>query len=67
MGRILEFRQLPDEREALRRRLQQVQAQLARLDQEEPEDMESPAYDDWAERHEELEDLADDLMDALEP
>ena len=36
------------------------------LDEEEPEDMDSEAYDDWGDRHEELEDLADEITDRLE-
>ena len=51
---------------ALRDLLRQVNDRLADLDAEEPEDMESEAYDDWADRHEELEDLADELTDRLE-
>ena len=35
-------------------------------DLEEPEDMESEDYEDWARRHEALEDLADDILDLLE-
>lgn len=70
MGELLEFR-LPepdwDDPDDMRRTLEQVQALLARLDEAEPEDMDSEAYDAWADRHERLEDLADDLLDALEP
>ena len=32
----------------------------------EPEDMDSDAYEDWGERHEALEDLADELQDRLD-
>ena len=39
---------------------------IARLDQEEPEDMDSEAYDAWGDRHEALEDLADDILDRLD-
>ena len=46
--------------------LETVQEQIARLDEEEPEDMDSEAYDDWGDRHEELEDLADEITDRLE-
>ena len=35
-------------------------------DEEEPEDMESEAYQAWGDRHEVLEDLADDIVDRLE-
>ena len=43
-----------------------VRAQIARLDEEEPADMESEAYDAWGDRHEALEDLADEIMDQLD-
>ena len=36
------------------------------MDEEEPEDMDSEAYDDWGDRHEALEDLADEITDRLE-
>ena len=39
---------------------------IARLDEEEPEDMDSEAYEAWGDRHEALEDLADDIQDRLE-
>ena len=43
-----------------------LEAVRGELDREEPEDMESEAYEDWGDRHEELEDLADELLDLLE-
>ena len=43
-----------------------VRQWIARLDQEEPEDMDSEAYDAWGDRHEALEDLADDILDRLD-
>jgi hypothetical protein len=52
--------------QALKDFLADIQAQIAALDQSEPADMESEAFEDWAQRHEELEDLADDVMDRLE-
>lgn len=51
---------------ALRSLLRAVEERLSDLDAEEPEDMDSEAYEEWADRHEELEDLADELMDRLE-
>ena len=36
-------------------------AQIAELDAREPEDMESEAYEAWADEHEELEDLLERL------
>ena len=50
--------------------LQALQAQLmdkiAELDAREPKNVESEAYDAWADAHEELEDLLDDVLDRLE-
>ena len=46
--------------------LSAVRQRIARLDQEEPEDMDSEAYDAWGDRHEALEDLADDILDRLD-
>lgn len=43
-----------------------VRQRIARLDQEEPEDMDSEAYDDWADRHETLEDIRDEIEERLE-
>lgn len=73
MAHIIDFPQLPDwedletmSRQELLNCLETVQEQIARLDEEEPEDMDSEAYDDWGDRHEELEDLADEITDRLE-
>lgn len=55
----------PD-REKLLAAVEFLRAELARLDEEEPEDMESEAYEQWGDRHEELEDRLDDLMDQLD-
>lgn len=43
-----------------------VRQRIARLDQEEPEDMDSEAYDNWADRHEALEDIRDEIEERLE-
>ena len=73
MANIIDFPQLPDwedletmSRQELLNCLETVQEQIARLEEEEPEDMDSEAYDDWGDRHEELEDLADEITDRLE-
>ena len=73
MAHIIDFPHLPDwedletmSRQELLNCLETVQEQIARLDEEEPEDMDSEAYDDWGDRHEELEDLADEITDRLE-
>lgn len=46
--------------------LEMVREQIDRMDEREPADMESEAYDAWGDRHEELEDLADEIMERLE-
>ncbi|WP_455581447.1 hypothetical protein [Dysosmobacter sp.] len=53
-------------RERLEEYLDIVWKQIGRLDEQEPEDMESEDYEEWGERHEELEDLADEIQDRLE-
>ena len=54
------------DRETLREYLESVRQKIAQLDGQEPADMEGPDYDAWADRHEELEDLADEILDLLE-
>ncbi len=44
----------------------EVQALLSELNAREPKNTNSPSYDDWAEEHEELEDLLDDIQDRLD-
>lgn len=46
--------------------LGQLQARIAVLDAQEPADMDSEAYETWAEAHEELEDLVDEVLDLLD-
>ena len=53
-------------REELVACLDAVRAQIARLDEEEPEDMDSEEYALWGDRHEMLEDLLDDISDRLD-
>ena len=54
------------DREELQACLQEVRERVADLDEREPADMNSEEYEAWGERHEELEDLADEIMDRLE-
>lgn len=54
------------DREELQACLQEVRERIADLDEREPADMNSEEYESWGERHEELEDLADEIMDRLE-
>ena len=44
----------------------QILAQIAALDEKEPKSMTSAAYEEWADRHEELEDILDDIQDLLD-
>ena len=53
-------------REELRSRLEAVRLRIAELDAQEPEDMGSGEYEVWGDRHEELEDMADELMELLD-
>ena len=52
--------------EELRQYWQEIEEKIADLDEEEPEDMDSEAYDDWADRHEMLEDIRDEIEERLE-
>ena len=54
------------EPEELRAYLEDVRCELETMDEEEPEDETSEEFVDWAERHEELEDLADEIVELLE-
>lgn len=61
---------LPDvddlDAEGLRALREQIEAAIADLDEAEPRNMNSEAYDLWAEKHEDLEDVLDDILDRLE-
>ena len=54
------------EPEELRAYLEDVRCELEAMDEEEPEDETGEEFVDWAERHEELEDLADEIVEQLE-
>ena len=43
-----------------------MQAEIMALDAREPKNMQSQAYEDWAEEHEELEDYLDEILDRME-
>lgn len=43
-----------------------LEAKIAQLDAQEPENMESEAYEAWADEHEELDDLLDEILDLLD-
>lgn len=52
--------------EELRAYLSDVRCELETLNEDEPEDETSEEFVDWAEEHEALEDLADEIIDRLE-
>ena len=54
------------EPEELRAYLEDVRCELETMDEEEPEEETGEEFVDWAERHEELEDLADEIVEQLE-
>ena len=73
MAEIMDFADFQEEpelenmnREQMEEYLRQVRAQIAQLDEEEPADMNSEAYETWGDAHEELEDLVDEITDRLE-
>lgn len=68
MAEIIDFEADMDEmdREALLALREGLEMKLSELDAREPGDMQSEAYEQWGERHEELEDLLDEVMDRLE-
>ena len=53
-------------REELLTLLERLRAEIAALDEKEPKIMNSEAYETWADRHEELEDQVDEILDLLE-
>lgn len=74
MGKVIDFNQFrteePDidsmDKEALLSYLEQLRARIETLDAVEPKNMNSEAYEEWGELHEELEDLVDDILDRLD-
>ena len=54
------------DREELQACLKEVRERIADLDEREPVDMNSEEYEAWGECHEELEDLADEIVERLE-
>lgn len=73
MTEIIDFSEYQEEpelesmsRQDLEEYLRQVRERIAQLDEEEPADMNSEAYETWGDAHEDLEDLADEIVDRLE-
>ena len=52
-------------REELLTLLERLRAEIAALDEKEPKNMNSEAYETWADRHEELEDQVDEILELL--
>lgn len=52
--------------EQLQHHYGQMQQQLQALDRKEPGNMQSDAYEEWADEHEELEDYLDEILDRME-
>ena len=63
---ISRFQGDPSVRESLLARLAELRQQVEFLDANEPEDMESEAYEHWGDTHEELEDQIDEILDLLD-
>lgn len=53
-------------REELLTLLERLRAEIAVLDEKKPKNMNSEAYETWADRHEELEDQVDEILELLE-
>ena len=74
MGELLKIQNYMQEEEnlekldtaALQDRLSWLREQIAALDAREPENMDSEAYEEWADDHEDLEDLVDEILDILD-
>ena len=74
MAKIIDFNQFRNEepdldsmdKEALLAYLEQLRGQIEELDAAEPKNMNSEAYEEWGDLHEELENLVDDVLDRLD-
>ena len=74
MGKIIDFNQYrseePDldsmDKDGLLAYLDQLRTQIEELDAAEPKNMNSEAYEEWGERHEDLEDSIDEILERLD-
>ena len=73
MGEIIAFNAPQEEqylddmtREELQEYLEEIQERIEKLDEKEPKNMNSQAYADWADEHEVLEDMVDEIVEMLE-
>ncbi len=60
----LDFAEMDEDQ--LRACLEELRERLAVLDKQEPADMNSEAYETWAEEHEDLEDMMDEVLELLD-
>ena len=73
MSNVIAFPQKEEPKDLYEMTLEEVQAhyaamqlELHALDAKEPKNMNSEAYEEWADEHEELEDYLDEILDRLE-
>ena len=74
MAKVIDFNQYRSEeqdigtmdKDALLSYLEQLRERIEQLDAAEPKNMNSEAYEERGDLHEELEDLVDDVLDRLE-
>ena len=73
MSNVISFPQPEVPEDIYEMDLQQLQAhyaamqeELRALDAKEPRNMNSEAYEEWADEHEELEDYLDEILDRME-
>ena len=74
MAKVIDFNQYRSEeqdistmdQDALLSYLEQLRTQIEELDAAEPKNMNSEAYEEWGDLHEELEDRVDDILDRLD-
>ena len=74
MAKVIDFNQYRSEEQdidtmdkgALLSYLEQLRERIEQLDAAEPKNMNSEAYEEWADEHEELEDYLDEILDRME-
>lgn len=73
MSNVIAFPQKEEPKDICEMTLEEVQAhyaamqlELHALDAKEPKNMNSEAYEEWADEHEELEDYLDEILDRME-
>ena len=73
MSNVIAFPGQEEPEDIYEMNLQQLQAhyaamqeELRALDAKEPKNMNSEAYEEWADEHEELEDYLDEILDRME-